>query len=363
MNINFLPWREQMRRQKIFFVLLGGAAVVAILYTHHFFSVLERRQHASIEAYYHRLQRVKMQTKSVPLAAHNRSPKSSLQSRWFALKHVDAKYILKLFENKNKYVFSTRSSLLADERTNSLFVRALPDELSMISGIIQHLDVVVPQILIEAQIVNMDYDYEKSLGVRFGLTVGKDLSVNAPIANANSLGVALLNLTQGTQLDLELSALETQGKAQIISNPKLLTENQTMATIEAGEEIPYQESVSQGMTTTAFKKAVLQLQVTPQIQSDHKILLRLKVNQDKRSSQEIQGVPAIDTRQMTTQVLVNDGHTVVLGGIYEYTDTQAVENIPFISNLPFLGKLFQHHKNTKERKELLIFVTPRIVPS
>ena len=140
----------------------------------------------------------------------------------------------------------------------------------------------------------------------------------------------------------------------------MLTANQQSAIIESGEEIPYQESVSQGVTATAFKKAVLRLQVTPQITPNHKIILHLKVNQDKRSSKEVKGVPAIDTRQITTQVLVNDGQTIVLGGIYEHTQTSAKERIPFFGDLPIIGSLFRHKKKIENRRELLIFVTPKI---
>src|SRR5262249_51911742 len=179
--------------------------------------------------------------------------------------------------------------------------------------------------------------------------------------NTGHFTLAIAKLTNYTLLDLELSALAREGRAEVISNPQLMTANQQTAVIESGQEIPYQEKTSSGATNTTFKKAVLSLKVTPNITPDNKILLTLAVNQDEVSSMMINGVPAISTQQIQTQVMVNNTETLVLGGIYEQTHNQVDERIPFWSSVPIIGRLFSHKKTDNERKELLIFVTPSIV--
>ncbi len=305
------------------------------------------------------------------------------------LKYAKASDMAKLLKNKGQGIMSKEGQVSVDERTNSLLIKESAQQIKVINSLIKKLDIAVPQVAIETRIVNIDDDYEKELGVKFGITGGRHLSgtlkgandiaggesmsnvnpedrlnVDLPTTMRNSgrIGLALFKLTQGTLIDLELSALESEGRAEIISTPRLLTANQQQASIESGEEIPYQEQASaQGATKTAFKKAVLSLKVTPQITPDKKIILYLQINQDKRSSREVLGVPAIDTRQIKTQVLVNNGQTVVLGGIYEQTRLNSVERVPFFSDLPGIGVLFRHRKVVNNRRELLVFVTPNIV--
>jgi type IV pilus assembly protein PilQ len=175
--------------------------------------------------------------------------------------------------------------------------------------------------------------------------------------------VAIAKLGQGTLLDLELSALEREGRARIVSDPELITSNRQPALIESGQEIPYQEKTSSGATSVAFKKAVLSLKVTPEITPENRILLNLTVNQDKVDTLSVNGVPAISTQQVQSQVLLNDGETIVLGGIYEQINSNVTERIPFWSAIPVLGKLFTDKQTRSERKELLIFVTPKLVAS
>jgi len=316
------------------------------------------------------------------------SEKAPMKTLMYRLNYAKATDVIKLLQDNKQSLLPKQGHAAVDERTNSILVRASEQQLTEIKSFLKQLDIPVPQVLIEARIVNLDDDCEKELGVRFGITSGHHLTgsldgasemaggkspanvkpedrlnVDLPALNshAGKMGLALFKLTGGTSLDLELSALESEGRAEIISNPKLMTANQQPATIEAGEEIPYQESVAQGVTSTSFKKAVLRLEVTPQITPDKKIILHLKVNQDKRSSQEIKGVPAIDTRHINTQIVVEDGQTVVLGGIYEHTKTNGEERIPFFADLPIFGVLFRHEKTINNRRELLIFVTPNIV--
>jgi type IV pilus assembly protein PilQ len=175
-----------------------------------------------------------------------------------------------------------------------------------------------------------------------------------------SLGIALARLGSDVLLDMELSALEQEGKGEIISNPRLVTTNQQSAYIESGEEIPYQEATTSGATSVQFKKAVLSLQVTPQITPDDNIILSLKVSQDSRGV-ETAGIPAINTQQIETNVLVKNGETIVLGGIYQLNSIHKVTRVPFFGSLPWIGVLFRQKQMADHRKELLIFVTPKII--
>ncbi len=295
-----------------------------------------------------------------------------------------------------KNMLSGRGSLSVDARTNSIWLQDTGAKLSEIKALIKKLDVPVRQVLIEARIVIINRDFEQDLGIRFGVTKADSLSGTLAGANeinsgtapsgtttspsgvptnrlnldlaaapttgtAASIGLALAKLGNGVLLDLELSALEVEGKGEVISSPRLITANQQEATIEAGEEIPYQEQSSSGATTTAFKKAVLKLQVTPQITPDDNIILDLKVNQDTRAPGLVNGVPSILTKQIQTNVLVSNGQTVVLGGIYKQTKSEFVNRIPFLGEMPFIGPLFRNKKQAIKKEELLIFITPKVI--
>lgn len=296
-----------------------------------------------------------------------------LITRLIALKYAKADDILQLLTKKDEPLLSTRGHASIDQRTNSILIQDTQNQLINIDRFIHQLDQPNKQVMIEARIVNVDNDYEKDLGIEYGLSANPNFDKNRNSSNqfnvdlpaismsaANS-GLAVFTLSKTTLLDLELSALESEGKATIISNPKLLTANQQTAMIQAGEEIPYQESAGENSTKTAFKKAVLSLSVTPQITPDNNLILKLQVNQDKRSSAQVQGVPTIDTRQISTQVNIHNGETVVLGGIYEQTKIKGINRVPFFSEIPLVGVLFQHRKDVETRRELLIFVTPKIV--
>jgi type IV pilus assembly protein PilQ len=292
------------------------------------------------------------------------------------LKYAKAHQLAGLLKAKLNGPSSKESYVSADNRTNSLIINTQHSKLKAIKKLIYRMDQPIPQVLIEARIVNIDHDHEKTLGLKFNLSnkvsnpkdqknepqeSSSPLSLSFATHSINTLGMATFKLDPHILLDLELSALESEGKAEIISSPRLLTANQQTATIEAGEEIPYQESTNQGGTTTTFKKAVLKLQVTPRITSNHKISLHLKVNQDKRGNKEVLGVPTIDTRQLDTQIIAENGQTIVLGGIYEYTQATGESHTPFLADIPILGVLFKQHKSINTRRELLIFVTPKIV--
>jgi type IV pilus assembly protein PilQ len=255
--------------------------------------------------------------------------------------------------------------------------------------LINRLDVVVSQVLIEAKVVTINTDYDQEIGVRLGVTRDKSFTGNItqagnvdaegipiadrmnfslPASNTHQAGGAataaltLFKLDHRTLLDLELSALEKEGKGKIISSPRLVTSNQQKAMIQAGEEIPYEESTSSGATNIAFKKAVLSLTVTPRITPNNKIILDLKVTEDKRGEEAFTGgPPAIDTQEIETQVLLDDGETVVLGGVYKHNKTENVSRVPFLGKVPLVGRLFRNTHSVNDKDELLIFITPKIL--
>ncbi len=291
---------------------------------------------------------------------------------------------------------SERGSVVVDARTNSLLLRDTADQLVAIQKLIEQLDIPVRQVLIESRIVIANNDFSKELGVRFGASArsrtlgagtsgnledlsvdpndsnliepsrggelgGDGLNVNLPVNNpAGSIALALAKLPMGMILELELSAMQEEGRGEVISSPRVITSNQKQATIEQGTEIPYQEASSSGATSVSFKEAVLKLDVTPQITPDDRIVMDLEVNKDE-VGEIFLGVPSIDTRSVKTQVLVDNGETVVLGGIYEQTKNYGVQRVPFFGDLPYVGALFRNTFNEDRQRELLVFVTPKIV--
>lgn len=324
-----------------------------------------------------------------------------LVSELVSLNYASAEDISGLIKDASSSLLSDRGNVNIDKRTNTLIIQDTESTLVSLLPLIKQLDVAVQQVLIEARIVTVDTDFTQDLGIRFGVTHPTHVSgrldgantinnnaianetaetptnplLNVPVADrlnidlpADSdvapatIGVALAKLGRDYLLDLEISALESEGAGELIASPRLVTANQKEAYIEQGEEIPYQEATSSGATSVEFKKAVLGLRVTPQITPDGKIIMDIKINQDRRSSQpEVLGVPAIDTEQIETQVLVDNGQTIVLGGIYSENKQRQVERIPLLGNLPVIGYLFRRTSESDERRELLIFITPKIV--
>jgi type IV pilus assembly protein PilQ len=292
--------------------------------------------------------------------------------------------------NRGRGFLSSRGTITIDDRTNSLLIRDTAENLVDIRQVIEELDKPVRQVLIESRIVIANNDFNKALGVRFGASTQNDsklgqavasgslngttqiingetleqvdrLNVDLPVNNpSGTIGLALSKLPLGMLLELELSAMQAEGQGEIISSPRVITSNQKQATIQQGTEIPYQEASSSGATSVSFKEAVLELDVTPQITPDDRIVMDLVVSQDQVGS-IFNGVPSIDTRSVETQVLVDNGETVVLGGIYEQTKTDSVERVPFFGDLPYVGFLFKNTAKTDQKRELLVFVTPKIV--
>ena len=295
--------------------------------------------------------------------------------------------------NQNKSILSKRGSAVWDPRTNTLFIQDTEKKLAEIQEIINRTDIAVRQVMIESRLVLADERFGKSLGSRFGvqsatnpgnnsLSIGgtlangvstglgtgattingnTGLNSNLPVANAaGTIAFSLFRLPAGLLLNLELTALETDRRGKIVSSPRVTTANQQKATIEQGTEIPYLEASSSGAATVAFKKAVLSLDVTPQITPDDKIIMDLDVRKEK-VGQIFAGVPSIDTQNVKTQILVANGETAVLGGIYEQTERNDVEKVPFFGDLPIIGNAFKKRTKQDDKTELLIFVTPKIM--
>lgn len=299
-------------------------------------------------------------------------------------------------------LLSERGSVSIDQRTNTLLVQDTNDRLVEVRRLVQTLDVPVRQVLIESRIVIANDDFNKELGVRlgytnfdlrpsdsdhWGLTSGRStqnlgmaenisqgdpiefldpdrFNVNMPVGSpAGSIGFALLGSSY--LVDLELSALQAEGRGELVSSPRVVTANQKQAIIEQGVEIPYQEASASGATTTSFKKAVLMLTVTPQITPDNRIIMDLTVTNNSVGENVASAtggfVPSIDTRGLTTQVLVNNGDTVVLGGVYQTTRSSAVRKVPLLGDIPGLGVLFRSTQEQSDKRELLVFVTPKIL--
>ena len=303
----------------------------------------------------------------------------------------------KLLSSESTKLLSPRGAVSVDERTNVLVVKDTADVIGNVKRMLDILDIPVKQVVIEARMVTIDDGFDEALGVRWGVTKtdghgngtsgtieGNDgagnndgsstitrpgvedrLNVNLPVTNAaGTLAFQVARLANGTLLDLELSALEKESKAEIIASPRVTTANQKPALIEQGTEIPYVESSSSGATSVTFKKAVLSLKVTPQITPDNRVILDLTVTQDTKGETVPTGTGdavSINAQSITTQVLVNNGETLVLGGIYQQTIKNDVSKVPLLGDIPGLGYLFKKTTSENKKRELLIFVTPRIV--
>lgn len=347
--------------------------------------------------------------KSEAEAAKAKVTLSPLRSEIIQINYAKAAEIAVLLKSGDSSLMTDRGRVTIDERTNSLLVMESREKLAEIRALITQLDIPVRQVLIESRIVVASDDYSKELGARFGATTaqrngnngiftstgtaagtnsmvddflggGFPVAVPGPVGTAtpptdrynvnlpaspNAGRIAFALLGADYLLDLELSALQTEGRGEVRSNPRVITSNAKQASIEQGIEIPYQQATSSGATSVAFKKAVLSLKVLPQITPDEKIIMDLEVNNDSRGQDVNTGngglAPSIDTRKITTQVLVDNGQTVVLGGIYQQTTRDTISKVPFFGDLPILGNIFKFRSNVNTKAELLIFITPKII--
>ncbi len=308
----------------------------------------------------------------------------------------------------NRSLLSARGSVIAEPRTNQLFVSDIPSRLTQIQEMISKLDVPVRQVLIEARIVEATDTFGRSLGVKLGgadlrgvrggdagyalgnggnrvafggnynaitsttgqtaidgLTSATSQFVNLPAlglagASPANFAISLFSSAANRFLNLELSALEADGKGRVVSSPRVVTADQTKALIEQGTEFPYEQATSSGATSIAFRKAVLKLEVTPQITPEGNIILDLDVNKDSPGT-EVRGGMSINTKRVKTQVLVENGGTVVIGGIFELTESESENKVPFLGDIPALGNLFKQRTRKADKQEMLVFITPKMI--
>ena len=334
-----------------------------------------------------------------------------LRSEYLQVNYAKASDMAALIKSQGRSLLSARGNVAVDDRTNTLLLQDTAERLADIRRLVATLDIPVRQVLIESRIVIVNDDFTRELGAILGFTgitknganglvtttgtaAGTDQILGSGLTNLQTTGspfpvsvptgatvanrynvnlpatspagsIALGVLGADYMVDLELSAAQTETRAEIISSPRVITANQKEATIEQGVEIPYQDAASSGATTVQFKKAVLSLKVTPQITPDNRIILSLDVKDDSVGTVVVASgginVPSIDTREISTQVLVNDGQTVVLGGILATTHRTDETKVPFLGDVPILGNLFKTSTKTNDKDELLIFVTPKIL--
>lgn len=314
-----------------------------------------------------------------------------LYAEYLQINYAKATDIAELLKGADSSLLSPRGSVAVDERTNTVLVKDTAETIANVHRLVEVLDIPIRQVLIESRMVTVKDDVSEDLGIRWGVTdqqgskgtsgtlegagsiangiipsLDNRLNVNLPAAVANPTSIAfhVAKLADGTILDLELSALEQENKGEIIASPRITTSNQKSAYIEQGVEIPYVESSSSGATSVTFKKAVLSLRVTPQITPDNRVILDLEITQDsqgKTVDTATGPAVAIDTQRIGTQVLVNNGETIVLGGIYQQNLISRVSKVPILGDIPLVGFLFRNTTDKNERQELLIFVTPKIV--
>ncbi len=311
-----------------------------------------------------------------------------LQSQYIQINYAKAAEIAELFKQGEKNsMLSDRGSVTVDERTNKILVQDTAVNIDEVLNLVETLDIPVRQVQIETRIVTATEGFSKELGVRWGLTdqnsqsgfsgslegaqsiaggtiptLTERLNVNLPVdASAGRIGLNLARLTDGTLLDLELAALESENLGEVVASPRVTTLNQQEAYIETGQEIPYLQSTSSGAAASAFKKAVLSLRVIPQITPDDRIVLDLHVTQDTVGETTADGNVAINTKRLNTQVLVKNGETIVLGGIFQKRLNTDIKKVPILGDLPGIGFLFRSKIKSETKEELLIFVTPKII--
>lgn len=343
-----------------------------------------------------------------------------LRTEYIRVRYANAKEMFELFRGDSQSggsggsggqggsratgsVLSERGQGVVDERTNSIIITDTAERIEAFKRLVDQIDIPIRQVMIEARIVIANTDFERELGVRWGgvgfnannsriidfagsqeglddddgtspynwfnqgpddnksLNLTENNAVDLAVNNTNAATAAIGVLTDNTYLDLELSALETSGYAEIVSQPKVITSDKQLAVIKSGKEIGYQESAPSGGTTTGFREAVLKLEVTPQITPDNRIIMDLVVWKDSIGQVTETGVPTVDITRLETKVLVNNGQTVVLGGVFSLEGTKGESKVPVLGDIPYLGRLFKKTVDSQFKTELLIFVTPKLM--
>lgn len=342
-----------------------------------------------------------------------------LRTEYIRVRYANAKEMFELFRGEETgggaggaqggsratgSVLSDRGQGVVDERTNSIIITDTAERIEAFKRLVDQIDIPIRQVMIEARIVIANTDFERELGVRWGgagfnannsriidfagsqeglddedgtspynwwhpssddegnsLNITENNAIDFAVNNTNAATAAIGVLTDNTYLDLELSALETSGYAEIVSQPKVITSDKQLAIIKSGKEIGYQESAPSGGTTTGFREAVLKLEVTPQITPDNRIIMDLVVWKDSIGQVTETGVPTVDITRLETKVLVNNGQTVVLGGVFSLEGTKGESKVPLLGDIPYLGRLFKKTIDSQFKTELLIFVTPKLM--
>ncbi|MCW0919372.1 type IV pilus secretin PilQ [Pseudomonas sp. RG1] len=311
-----------------------------------------------------------------------------LRRELLQVNYAKAADIAKLFQSVTsaEAKVDERGSITVDERTNNIIAYQTQDRLDELRRIVAQLDIPVRQVMIEARIVEANVDYDKSLGVRWGGSVQNKGNWNASGVNGssstigtpgstgtnspfvdmgtvnNTSGIGIAFITDNVLLDLELTAMEKTGNGEIVSQPKVVTSDKETAKILKGTEIPYQEASSSGATSVSFKEASLSLEVTPQITPDNRIIMEVKVTKDEPDYlNKVQDVPPIKKNEVNAKVLVNDGETIVIGGVFSNNQSKVVDKVPFLGDVPYLGRLFRRDVVSEKKSELLVFLTPRIM--
>ncbi len=310
----------------------------------------------------------------IDLAARQEiSELEDVRTETFQLNYIKGEAFKKLLTDPNQKLLSKRGSAVWDERTNQVFIQDIPSRLDEVRKIIAKVDVPVRQVMIEGRVVEASDQFSRSLGVNMtynnttiaagGPPGGGGISqagVTAPVAGVGTVTAMLFNATNTRVLNLQLQALESDSKGKIISSPRVVTADKTEAFIETGTEVPYQQASSSGATNVSFKKATLSLTVTPQITPDDNVMLDVKINKDS-VGQIYNNVPSINTNKVTTKVLVENGGTVVIGGVYSQTQTNGANKVPLLGDIPIIGFLFKSTSQLDNKNELLVFITPKIL--
>lgn len=321
-----------------------------------------------------------------------------LRTEFIEVRYANAQEIFNLFEQSSGEgggVITGRGSVIVDERTNSIILTETTEKINEFRAVLEQLDVPVRQVLIEARIVTASSNFSESMGIRWGglgfgayndgnifTQVGGSLQTLDDIRQGDEDGISFsspdhliadlgIRIDDATTfavglvddkflLELEISALESEGRAEVIARPKIITADKQEAIISSGVEIPYQEASSSGATSVSFKSATLSLSVKPRITPDDRIIMELEVKQDTVGA-VFNGVPSINTNNIKTQVLVNNGETIVLGGIFTTQVTESITKTPFLGDIPYIGNLFKRRTQSDDKQELLIFITPRLI--
>lgn len=291
-----------------------------------------------------------------------KNPVIKWHEAFIPIHYADAANLSQSLNSSQLGLLSSAGKIYADTRSNQLYVKEDLAHFNKIRDYIHGVDIPMSQILIQAKIVSIDHHYARDLGLIFKTQkIEKSSALHFQEEAINALQIPIIKFSNSNLLNLQIQALEEAGHATILSKPEIMTLDRQEGSIESGEEIPYQESTSSGATNITFKKAVLKLKVKPVLLPARKLLLTIKINEDKVSALRVNGIPAIATQQLTTSAMMQNGQTLVLGGIFESEESESKRDIPGLSKIPLVGNLMSEKRRNVERKELLIFIQPQIL--